>query len=538
MMKAIDLYSGVGGWTLGMKMAGIEVVASYEWWGPANRTNAANNGHTTFEVDIRSLRLADLPSDIDIVVGSPPCTEFSYANRGGGGDIEDGLKDIYKFLEIVEFVQPKFWAMENVPRVASILRDELMPGGSLERFGHLQPRIHVVDMDEFGLPQRRSRCIAGSFDFDLLFGYRSLCTQRTLGQIVNALNSELPFDPIYSDRWLPLGLNDHDLEAPLDLEESRMNKEAKTFHPVYNNMPFPDPLDRPSRTITALCTRISRESVVIDDLRQPGTYRRLSIRERASAQGFPIDFQFYGSSHAQKMKLVGNAVPPLLTFYIGQAMQGVPSERLEEPSAAMSVFVGPSESPPQTTPDTGKKKFPSTRRFRAAIPGLRFKSGMRFDLSNAFDRDKVEWKVGFYFGNSKNIQRFDTLPQLGNAVLLAPELSIVRHDIADQLAMLDTWLAEIDPMLLQSTWCGATNGLHPFEVVDVLGEAMSWVDRHLSVLGPLDGLLFRVLGRLFPEGALPGYAKLQANANAVLAGILIGGIANGALSRVRLKKAA
>jgi hypothetical protein len=37
-MRAIDLYSGIGGWALGLRLAGIEVVASYEWWDKAART--------------------------------------------------------------------------------------------------------------------------------------------------------------------------------------------------------------------------------------------------------------------------------------------------------------------------------------------------------------------------------------------------------------------------------------------------------------------------------------------------------------------
>lgn len=43
-LRAIDLYSGVGGWSLGMRLAGINVVASYERWGPANETSDGRLG--------------------------------------------------------------------------------------------------------------------------------------------------------------------------------------------------------------------------------------------------------------------------------------------------------------------------------------------------------------------------------------------------------------------------------------------------------------------------------------------------------------
>lgn len=120
-IRAIDLYSGVGGWSAGLRMAGISVVASYERSEHANITNARNNGHATHTVDLRALDLNTLPKDIDVVVGSPPCTQFSMSNRGGNGDISDGLKDIKVFLEVVDRLKPRFWAMENVPRVSNIL---------------------------------------------------------------------------------------------------------------------------------------------------------------------------------------------------------------------------------------------------------------------------------------------------------------------------------------------------------------------------------------------------------------------------------
>ncbi len=72
-------------------MANIEVISSYEWWSVAADTQRLNLGDRATEVDIRKLELSDLPTDIDIVVGSPPCTQFSYANRGGSGNIADGL---------------------------------------------------------------------------------------------------------------------------------------------------------------------------------------------------------------------------------------------------------------------------------------------------------------------------------------------------------------------------------------------------------------------------------------------------------------
>jgi len=160
-MAAIDLYSGIGGWTLGFRMAGIPVIASYEWWKDANDTHNKNFGSKHAETDIRTLSLEKLPNrkGVKFVVGRPPCTQFSLANRGGKGDIKDGMVDIFKFLEVVERMQPKYWAMENVPRVAKIIEKALKGNGKLARFKELFGNIKVYNslLNSWILMQRRPR---------------------------------------------------------------------------------------------------------------------------------------------------------------------------------------------------------------------------------------------------------------------------------------------------------------------------------------------------------------------------------------------
>ncbi len=544
-MRAIDLYSGVGGWSLGLKMAGMEVIESYEWWAPANETNRNNNRHKALDQDIRRLDPAAVPR-VDIVVGSPPCTQFSFANRGGQGDIEDGLKDIYKFFEVVENVRPKFWAMENVPRVAAILKEEMRPGGRLARFAGLAKdmRIEVIKMEEFGVPQKRARCIAGNFDFDLLLDYRAKLEPRTLGEVVQALAVPHPVDPIYGPRPLPHGLLDHDLEEPLDAEEERMNRDAKTHHSVYNNMPFPDPVDCPVRTITALCTRVSRESVVIADVRKKGTYRRLSVRERASLQTFPIDFQFFGGSHQQKVKLIGNAVPPLMSFYIAQAMTKVAPGKLRSPAAALKGIKLASDIPRQTAPDKPKGQYNEDRRFRAALKGLRFKSGMRFDLANAFDphTGAARWTVAFFFGNSKAIQELPLDDTAAGILKGSPAISPAKKSISMVLADVEKWLRSLDPALMQKVWArkASSPDHHPHHVADALAKAAQEIAVYLDQLDDLTPVLEKVFETQMRCAAseLVGWGKVTKNVNQVLAGILVAAAANRALHRPAIRKAA
>ena len=133
-LNAIDLYSGIGGWSIGLLMNNINIVQSFEWWEPAVKTANLNLGKNDEPIDIRTYDFKKIPKGIDIVVGSPPCTQFSYSNRGGSGDIEDGIIDLYKFFECISIVKPKFWAMENVPRVKNVLEEQIKKGGQLYKF--------------------------------------------------------------------------------------------------------------------------------------------------------------------------------------------------------------------------------------------------------------------------------------------------------------------------------------------------------------------------------------------------------------------
>lgn len=538
-LRAVDLYSGVGGWSLGLKMAGIDVVASYDIWNPANETNSKNNGHPTFTVDLRKLNLSELPSEIDIVVGSPPCTQFSYANRGGGGNIEDGLADIELFLRVVDRLRPTAWAMENVPRLAAILDRELQPDGRLAEFSHLQLKHRIINMEAFGLPQRRRRCIAGNFDFDLLQAYTPTLERRTLGQVIDAFQHKEPVDPIYGIT-LPSGpLVDHVTEDGLSNEEMRINRANKVHHPIYNRMPFPDPLDRSVRTITATCTRVSRESIVVSDPADAGIHRRLTIRERASLQGFPINFQFFGKSYSQKIKMIGNAVPPLFSYYVAKALQGVPLGQIGQPDVA-KITINPAALVPRDTPPAGIGAiYPRRRTFRFAIPSLRLSSGVRFDLTNASGGQTPEWRVDFVFGTSKSIHKLEP----GSHLLehLRPLLGRMTS-VKSEIKALEELVSAFDVVNLQRVWNHTSRETHhPFQLLDALDVA----GRKFSLLlasheGVAEAMVINsvVLQHHDKVIELKGVERLTRNASVIASGLLVGSVVNAVFSNTGIGRSA
>lgn len=533
-LRAIDLYSGVGGWALGLRLAGINVVASYERWGMANETNFKNNLHQAQTVDIRRLSLVDLPPNIDIVVGSPPCTQFSFSNRGGNGNIDDGLEDIIKFLTIVDYLKPKLWVMENVPRVAKILEVETLPGGRLEKFKHLGIIPHVVSMEDYGLPQRRQRCIAGNFNFDLLASYQGLEPKRTLGKVVKALASNPIVDPIYGISLDKSLVRDHVEELPLNEEEVRINMAGKLMHPVYNSMAFPDRMDRSVRTITATCTRVSRESVVIEDPKKKKAYRRLTVRERASLQGFPITFQFYGDSYGHKLRMTGNAVPPLFSYYVGHTLLGTKTDKVEPLSKFSNTLAAPIPPAEDAVPDRPGSKYSSSRTFRFAIPSLRLKSGVRFEFANSTVDTQTTWGISFYFGTSKSIQSLplthDVLVNIKDALP-----SDVFSLLAAEITELSKFVRNADVKNMQRVWSHNGPGLtSPFMFLDRLDSSGA---KLLRILQAHEVLAQTLVGKTVwaaygtKSDELRGLKKLARNAPLILSGLIIGSLVNTELAK-------
>jgi DNA (cytosine-5)-methyltransferase 1 len=263
-------------------------------------------------------------------------------------------------------------------------------------------------------------------------------------------------------------LTDNDYEDVLDDEELRLNRDSKRFHRIYNIMPFPEPKDRASRTITAAETRVSRESLIVEDA---GKYRRLSLRERATLQGFPITYQFYGKSYSDRQKMIGNAIPPLLTYLIGRAITDVPAEIVHEVPYDYRHEL-PLGLPTRAKKRVAAQKYRWGRRFRSAIPHLRFGSGVRFELANEFEDGKVRWCVSFFYGGSKNYRK--VTPDEDLIGKLYPAFGDSSLDvIADERHRLRKTLSALNPSDVQNVWNHSRDsGTGPFDVVDALGDTV------------------------------------------------------------------
>lgn len=119
--KVIDLFSGVGGLSLGFEQCGYEVVLANEYDASIAEAYRANHKNTKMIVgDIVELNRDEVFSpftgEVDVIIGGPPCQGFS--QKGQRKSINDDRNFLFKyFVSVVELVKPKYFVMENVPNL-------------------------------------------------------------------------------------------------------------------------------------------------------------------------------------------------------------------------------------------------------------------------------------------------------------------------------------------------------------------------------------------------------------------------------------
>lgn len=151
-MRALDLFAGCGGLSLGLTMAGIEVVAAIERDPDACASYRANLGDHMIQASIEDVDADDLP-DCDLIAGGPPCQGFSYA---GKRDKDDPRNRLWReFFRIVEAKQPAFILIENVRGMLTAGEDKPLILAFRAIGYHVSP--YLLNAADYGVPQRRLR---------------------------------------------------------------------------------------------------------------------------------------------------------------------------------------------------------------------------------------------------------------------------------------------------------------------------------------------------------------------------------------------
>ena len=298
-MKVVSLFSGAGGLDLGFIQAGHEIVWANDLYEDAVNTYRKNLGDHIILADIQSIDAKDIP-DCDIVIGGFPCQGCSFANWKR--HVDDKRNVLYKqLIRVIHEKQPKFFLAENVKGLTNMEHGEVFKL-VLEDFDSLGYKVKwkILNAADYGVPQTRQRVIITGVRKDIDFEYHYPAPTNDK----NGKNG-LP-------KWVSSGeaLKDiPDPDKPNSLKNHVYSKYKLQFSNYIGHRRI-DP-DKPAPTVTARGD--DKGGVVI--LPHPNGERRMSCRELATIQSFPIDYEFCGN-RSSVYRQIGNAVPPKMAYAI------------------------------------------------------------------------------------------------------------------------------------------------------------------------------------------------------------------------------
>jgi len=319
-LTAIDLFSGCGGLTLGLKQAGFRVIAAIEIDPLAVETYKKNHPRVhVWEKDIRVLAASRVMEELglkrgelDLLAGCPPCQGFSAISTLNGrrrrSDPRNNL--IFEFLRFVRMMRPKAIMMENVPGLVKDRRLKRL-NRSLEKLGY-KSNAAVLDAADYGVPQRRRRFILmGSPNLAPKFARRGR-KAVTVREAIGKLGPRARKDPLHTFpekrnakvRAL-IGLVPKNGGSRLNLGlrlQLACHRKSDGFRDVYGRMAWNDV----APTITGGCCNPSKGRFL-----HPAKNRCITLREAALLQSFPQSYFF--SLRRGKFavaEMIGNALPP------------------------------------------------------------------------------------------------------------------------------------------------------------------------------------------------------------------------------------
>lgn len=323
---AIDLFSGAGGLTLGLKDAGFKVLAGVENSPIASQTYKKNHPKIKlYETDIRLLTedqvLLDLslkPGELDLLAGCPPCQGFSsHRTRNKKTSIGDPRNSlIFEFLRFVKFLLPKTIMLENVPALAKDWRIKKLRT-ELAKLGYKigDDFIQVKDAADYGVPQRRRRLLVKASRLGLIgnpdIAHRRVSVREAISHLPIAGKSGDALHDIKENRSEKVkkiiahvpknGGSRSEIPRALWLECHKRNENS--YKDVYGRMSW----DNVAPTITGGCHNPSKGRYL-----HPTEDRAITLREAALLQTFPQSYKFSLENGKDAVALmIGNALPPV-----------------------------------------------------------------------------------------------------------------------------------------------------------------------------------------------------------------------------------
>lgn len=339
--KIVDLFCGLGGFSLGFEKAGFETVFAVDLWNDAVKTYNHNRGsEVAVNKDIKEVDdkfLVELKEQHNIVgvIGGPPCQGFSTV---GTRQIDDERNFLYlEYYRVVKDLMPRFFVIENVKGLLT-LNNGMFYKDITERFGALGYTVEakVLDASEYGVPQKRQRVFfvglrdGVHFKFPEPYKY-TISTEEALGDLPSLDKCDDCGSKAYE--MLPVTTYQQEIRG----KSSQLHNHEQTNHTEQTREIISRIKDGGSikdlpreywevRKYNKAFQRMnSKEPSHTVDTGHRNYFhykenRIPSVRECCRLQSIPDDFIITGSKTSQ-YKQVGNCVPVNLAYNIAKEIK-------------------------------------------------------------------------------------------------------------------------------------------------------------------------------------------------------------------------
>jgi len=300
-MNIVSTFSGAGGLDLGLVHAGHQILWANDIDSDSCETYRLNIGNHIICNDISDVKLAEIPN-CDVVVGGFPCQGFSTANMLR--DTNDERNILYRqFYRIIKGKKPRYFIAENVRGILS-----LDDGNAIKKIVNdfsdagYRVKYQLFNTANYGIPQTRLRVI--------IVGTRKDLSEEMDFQFPDATHNK--------SEWVSISDALQRIPDPEDPKSNLKNHVCSQYKITNRNFTGHRKTDpnKPSPTILA---RGNGKGGVCA-IQHPNNHRRMSVRESALIQTFPIDFEFVGSMGSM-YRQVGNAVPVLFAEHLGRKLK-------------------------------------------------------------------------------------------------------------------------------------------------------------------------------------------------------------------------
>ncbi len=323
-MELISLFSGAGGLDKGFENAGFRTIIANEWDKKISPTFRANFPNTNLiEGDIRNINEEVFPQHITGIIGGPPCQSWSEAGSLRG--IEDARGQLfYDYIRILRTSKPFFFVAENVSGMLAARHTNAVDN-FLRLFNEAGYNVNLkmLNANDYGVPEDRDRVFYIGFRKDL-----------------GIINFEYPQpqdhkptlrEAIWDLRKNAIQAKEHNKTNGTECFVPNHEYFVGSFSPIFMSRNRVRSWDEPGFTVQASGRQCqlhpqAPKMIKIEANKQifvPGQehlYRRMTVREVARVQSFPDEFQFIYDEVDYGYKMIGNAVPVNLAYYIAQSI--------------------------------------------------------------------------------------------------------------------------------------------------------------------------------------------------------------------------